>query len=362
MRPVRVSAGWADTAAVTVGEERGAGHGGGRSETPEKGGVVGTPIVWMLILLAMGVAGTAAGEEDEPAIMAPLASRSLLLDVAGSGDRLVAVGERGHILLSTDQGASWRQVPVPTQALLTAVTLGNGGSAWAVGHDSVILRSTDGGETWEVVYRDPEANQPLFDVFFLDDQRGFAVGAYGVFLESGDGGATWEPRIIFDGDNHLHHVARFPSGALLIVGERGLILRSDDQGANWRELPSPYHGSLFGSLPVDDRVLLVFGLRGHAFRSADGGTTWQEVVTHTTAMLTDACSFADGRILISGLGGVLLGSGDQGRGFAIEEDRTRLGLSAVVCLADGSAVLVGELGVQRVPAAELGALFAGGRR
>jgi len=319
-------------------------------------------MVWMLVLLAWGVAGTAAGGEDEPAIMAPLASRSLLLDVAAGGDRLVVVGERGHILLSTDQGVSWRQVPVPTQALLTAVTVGSGGRAWAVGHDSVILRSVDGGESWELVYSDREANQPLFDVFFLDDQRGFAVGAYGLFLKSEDGGATWEPRTIFDGDNHLHHVARFPSGALLIVGERGLLLRSDDQGENWRELPSPYHGSLFGSLPVDDRVVLVFGLRGHSFRSTDGGKTWQEITTHTTAMLTDACSFADGRILVSGLGGVLLGSWDQGGSFAIEEERSRLGLSAVACLPDGSSVLVGELGVQKVPAAELAALFAGGGR
>ncbi len=313
----------------------------------------------MLVLLAVGVAGTAAGE-DEPAVMAPLASRSLLLDVAGSGDRLVAVGERGHVLVSTDQGGSWRQVPVPTQALLNAVALGDDGRSWAVGHDSVILRSADGGESWELVFSDPEASEPLFDVFFLDGQRGFAVGAYGVFLESSDGGATWEPRTVFEGDNHLHHVARFPSGSLLIVGERGLILRSDDEGESWRELPSPYRGSLFASLPVDDRVLLVFGLRGHAFRSADGGATWQETATQTTAMLTDSCSFSDGRILVSALGGVLLESRDQGQGFAIDEERSRLGLAAAVCLPDGSAVLVGELGVQKLAAAELAALFAGG--
>lgn len=307
----------------------------------------------------MGVAGQAVGE-DEAAVMAPLASRSLLLDVAVGGDRLVAVGERGHILISTDQGESWRQVEVPTQALLNAVALAGDGRAWAVGHDSVILRSEDGGESWELVYSDPEASEPLFDVFFLDGQRGFAVGAYGVFLESADGGTSWEPRTIFDGDHHLHHVARFLSGSLIIVGERGLILRSDDGGESWRELVSPYHGSLFSSLPLDDSTLLVLGLRGHAYRSADGGATWQEIPTETTGTLTDACRFADGRILVSALGGVLLESRDQGQSFIIDEERARLGLSAAVCLGDGGAVLVGELGVQKVSAAEQSALFAGG--
>lgn len=320
---------------------------------------MGKPMTWMLVLLALGGTGQATGEE-EAAIMAPLAARSLLLDVAMAGDRLLAVGERGHILVSTDRGDSWRQVPVPTQALLTAVALGDGGRAWAVGHDSVILRSEDGGESWELVYSDPDANEPLFDVFFLDGDRGFAVGAYGVFMETHDGGRSWESRTAFDGDNHLQHMARLPSGALVLVGERGLILRSDDGGETFRQLPSPYHGSLFSSLPLDDRTILIFGLRGHSFRSSDGGATWREISTGTTGMLTDACRFPDGRILVSALGGVVLLSRDDGQSFAIDEERARLGLSAVACLRDGSAVLVGELGVQKITAAQLAAMFGGG--
>ena len=39
----------------------------------------------------------------------PKASKSLLLDITGSGSRLVAVGEHGHILFSDDAGANWEQ-------------------------------------------------------------------------------------------------------------------------------------------------------------------------------------------------------------------------------------------------------------
>ena len=46
---------------------------------------------------------------------------TLLLDVASAGSRLVAVGQRGHIIYSDDQGKTWVQAKVPSRVLLTAV-------------------------------------------------------------------------------------------------------------------------------------------------------------------------------------------------------------------------------------------------
>lgn len=43
-------------------------------------------------------------DPDGPARVRPLAGRSSLLDITRAGSRLVAVGERGHVLLSDDQG------------------------------------------------------------------------------------------------------------------------------------------------------------------------------------------------------------------------------------------------------------------
>jgi len=85
---------------------------------------------------------------NQPAEIAPLAATSLLLDLAQAGDRLVAVGERGHVLLSDDEGVTWRQAKsVPTRAMLTAVYFADGEYGWAVGHDETILNTVDGGET-----------------------------------------------------------------------------------------------------------------------------------------------------------------------------------------------------------------------
>lgn len=102
----------------------------------------------------------------ESSYLAPLAHKSMLLDIVTSDSRLLAVGERGHVLVSDDNGANWTQKVVPTKSTLTAV-FAMGEQLWAVGHDAVILHSADNGETWQTQQFLPELERPLLDVFFL---------------------------------------------------------------------------------------------------------------------------------------------------------------------------------------------------
>ena len=75
--------------------------------------------------------------------------RAVLLAASKAGARLVAVGERGLIVLSDDQGMTWRQArAVPTSVSLAAVRFADERTGWAVGHAGVILRTVDGGDTW----------------------------------------------------------------------------------------------------------------------------------------------------------------------------------------------------------------------
>ena len=297
----------------------------------------------------------AQDEEAQTSVMAPLADKSLILDAVALDDRLVAVGERGHILVSADDGSTWRQVEAPTRAMLTAIAFADDQVGIAVGHDAVILRTTDGGETWEMVYSAPEDEAPLFDVWFADADNGVAIGAYGSHLRTTDGGLTWEFEPIGDTDWHLHKIARADDGRLFMAAEAGMVYRSDDDGASWIELPSPYEGSYFGVLPLGEDTVLLFGLRGHLFRSEDAGETWVELDTGTVAMLTDGIRLSDGTIVIVGLGGTVLVSTDGGRSFSYSQQEGRRGISTVVETADGRLVLVGEFGVLNATLADLAA-------
>lgn len=294
---------------------------------------------------------------NQPAEVVPLASTSLLLDLAQAGDRLVAVGERGHVLLSDDRGATWRQAKsVPTRTMLTAVYFADAEYGWAVGHDETVLNTLDGGETWTRSHFAPESQQPLLDLWFANRISGIAVGAYGAYLTTNDGGRHWAstkfspPRKAASSedepppDYHLNRIVGV-GNRLYIAAEGGQLYRSDDRGANWRALPSPYEGSFFGLVPIRGDGLLAFGLRGHLFRSADAGETWTALETHTTAMLTDGVAINDLRVVIGGLTGVLLVSGDAGETFRLTQQEDRRGVSALLPGQAGTVVVAGEGGV-----------------
>ncbi len=314
-------------------------------------GLDGRRRCFLPLALAASLLFPAAARPD-PAARAPLAIRSLLLDGASVGARLVVVGERGHVLVSTDAGASWKQARVPTRALLTAVHMHDARTGWAVGHDAVILRTDDGGMTWRMVHHAPREERPLLDVWFRDARTGFAVGAYGYFLATGDGGRTWTPRMIGEEDFHFNVLAPAGSGRLFLAGESGAVYRTDDGGDTWRKLSSPYVGSWFGALALDANRLLLLGLRGRLFRSEDGGESWAPVPTATKATLTGAVRMKSGLLLVTGLEGTLLVSRDGGRSVSVDAafgtPPSRQGISTAIALADGGALLLGEFGVKRL--------------
>jgi len=311
-----------------------------------------------VIVLAVAVGGGAlavAQDETAPeaAVMARLASRTLTLDAFAVDGAYVAVGERGHILISTDGGETWQQQQVPTRTMLTGVFFHDRNLGWVVGHDSAILRTTDGGVTWELVSWAPDDENPFFDVWFSDENNGVVIGAYGGYYETTDGGETWSSRWISEDDWHLHKIARSENGRLYIAGEAGSIYRSDDDGENWVTLPTLYQGSYFGVLPLEGDSVLTFGLRGHLFRSDDAGENWEELETGTVAMLTDGQQLASGTVVITGLGGTVLTSSDGGHTFALHQQANRRGISAAVETGDGALLLVGEFGVKTAALSEL---------
>lgn len=276
----------------------------------------------------------------------PLAASSLILDMAAAGDALMAVGDRGFILRSTDAGQKWTQVASPTEAMLTALAMSSATVGVAVGHDATILRTTDAGLTWSLISQEPDLESPLLDVWFETPEHGLAVGAYGLLKETRDGGATWEDRSISDDEPHLYAAAKASDGSIFIVGETGAMFRSVDQGQTWAGVESsPYSGTYFGVMALTDGALLAFGLQGNLFRSGDLGQTWTEIVTGTTASLMGGIQRKDGRVIIVGLAGAILTSAD-GKAFTLATLKDREALSGVLELSTSALIAYGEQGVR----------------
>jgi photosystem II stability/assembly factor-like uncharacterized protein len=282
------------------------------------------------------------------------ASRGLMLDATRAGQRLIAVGDRGHILLSDDEGQHWIQAPVPTRQLLTAVFFVDERHGWAVGHDAQILASDDAGSTWTLQHQDLQREAPLLDVWFQDTRKGFAVGAYGALLATLDGGQHWldvSARLDNDEQLHLNALGAVKDAGLFIVGEQGRMFRSADDGQTWTAVQSPYSGSLFGLIGTSQsQTLLVFGLRGSVLRSTDFGSHWQRIEVPDSgapllAGLAGAARLANGSLVLVGNAGKVLRSDDHGQTFSVGTRPDRLALSAVVEAGSGGWLLVGQAGL-----------------
>ena len=314
----------------------------------------GTVALWLLFAF-FGALSAPHAAAQVAAVESRLASTSLLLDGARAGSRLVVVGERGHILFSDDNGATWTQAQVPVQVMLTGVRMHDERTGWAVGHDAVVLRTRDGSQTWQLVHYAPQAQLPLLDVWFRDAENGFADGGDTWTCRNGcwdeDAAAEGPPLLHapdsdFEDDFHLNTIVPAGSGRLFLAGEAGVLYRSDNDGRTWRALPSPYGGSWFGALALNADTVLVAGLRGRLYRSDDAGVNWRRIETGTTATLTDLIQVQPDLILITGLAGALLTSRDNGLSASYRSLPGRQGVATALPTDDENVLLVGEFGVE----------------
>jgi photosystem II stability/assembly factor-like uncharacterized protein len=277
------------------------------------------------------------------------ARRLALLDAANPGNRIVAVGDRGYIVYSEDGGGSWSRAKSPPAPLLTAVFFADAKDGWAVGHDSMIVATQDGGLTWTKQFSAEAEQRPLLDVLFLDAKTGIAVGAYGAYYETSDGGKTWNAAKATQDDKHLNAIIKVADAKLLILGEAGTILVSDDAGRKWTAVPSPYKGSLFGGVVADDGSIVAFGLRGRIYRSTDAGRTWKQVETASQATLMGGTKLPDGAIVLAGAAGTALVSRDNGQSFQPLPSGTTRAFSGAILGGPGTVLLLGEAGARSVP-------------
>ena len=183
------------------------------------------------------------------------------------------IGEHYTIRRTTDGGLSW-QVALPTGGFPNGVPILEGvythgaGQATVVGHDEYIANVNNAVSTQQAFSL--PGNEMLFDIDFISAQEGFIVGgnSAGVVLKTSNGGATWNvfanpPQLlnaleVFDHNqtfmavgsngsvayyngssvlttgfqsgvgNHLRDLAFTDATTGYIVGDNGVVLKSDN--------------------------------------------------------------------------------------------------------------------------------------
>jgi photosystem II stability/assembly factor-like uncharacterized protein len=286
-----------------------------------------------------------------PAVRVAHAVRAKMLAAARAGERLVAVGDHGVVLLSDDGGKNHRQAKsVPIDSALTSVSFVDARQGWAAGHWGAVLHTEDAGETWAQQRLESNQDRPLFAIHFFDSNNGVAVGLWSLVLVTEDGGKSWRkvempvPEGAKKADLNLFSLFVDGQGRLFAAGEKGMVLRSDDRGQHWVYLATGYKGSFWTGVVTASGTILVGGLRGSLYRSTDDGRSWTRAETHTRSSIT-ALSRVDGDIVGVGLDGLVLRSQDGGSTFKAEVRGDRSSLTALAVNGRGQPVLYSTNGV-----------------
>ena len=278
------------------------------------------------------------------------AARSLLLDATTVGSTIIAVGERGAIIRSTDSGQSWELLSSPTRATLTGISFADNNRGWIVGHDGIILATRDGGLTWTQQFNNTALS--FLDVLALDPRHAIAIGAFGSFFTTDDGGTSWTQRKALEEDLHLNRLTASVDGTLFIAGERGTLLRTTRNLETFTAAPTGYEGSFFGVLPLGNNAVLAYGLRGHVFRSEDAEISWQPIALETPALIMTAVKLKTSTIILAGQARVFFVSNDDGRNFHAWQPGLTTAVAELLEAPDGSLLAFGEAGVTRLPKPE----------
>ncbi len=334
-----------------------------------------------------------------PSLQSDLADKSIVTSIHRSQDKIMAVGERGHILAWTDRN-NWQQQSVPVSLMLTDVTSLEDGTRFAVGHDSVILKSAPHSDTWQKIFDGNQLtqlkiafiqqkiatlqeqvdvltdedeieeleytiedlefnledakleledgpNKPLLSIAVSNNKQLFAVGAYGTLLTSTDLGSTWQ--LIDDQvDNpeqfHLNAIVTGDNGFMYIVGESGLGFSSQDNGQSWDAMELPYDGSLFG-IATKQNTLVAYGLQGNFMLSRDNGLSWEAANIGSSASLLGGVIADDMTVSLVGHGGMIVRfKVSDITNLSLHQHPSNAAFSSVL-VGDNSLVLAGQFGM-----------------
>jgi photosystem II stability/assembly factor-like uncharacterized protein len=318
---------------------------------------------------------------DEAAVMHQSITGRPLMSIARAGKRLVAVGMRGLIAVSDDDGKTWTQMSAPVRSDLLALSFPTGLEGWAVGHDGVVLHTADGGKRWVKQFDgrmaatalienyktriaagdatlQPYLDQlvlnykagpslPLLGVVFRDTLHGFAVGPFGMAIATDDGGKTWAP-ILERIDNpqflHLDAICEV-AGNVYIAAEKGTVFRLDADTGKFRRVETGYAGSFFGVVGYED-VLLAYGLRGTIYRSVDHGTTWRAMKSPLHGTVTSASYVPRLRtVALVSTAGEIASADASANELRLSKSTRPTVITGVQALAGGTLVLSGLDGV-----------------
>jgi RHS repeat-associated protein len=211
-------------------------------------------------------------------------------------DTLLAVGDKGTLLISVNNGTSWNLIELHSsniRADLYDIYLDASGEGLIVG-DSGLIAHSDGVASFDfhnntflavtptcttcpstdfeistsdkIVNVDHDGSQYIISV-----QKEYKEKTIGLSYTSTDG-TDW--KVVDDiSVQQLNSLSVIDDNHMKLVGDNGVVLSSNDGGENWYALNSSESGNVTGAM-YSDSLTGVSIIGGTLFSTTDGGANW----------------------------------------------------------------------------------------
>lgn len=276
---------------------------------------------------------------------------------AGGGWR--ALLNQSLLLRSTDDGATFTAIEPPVNTGLRDV-YAEGEQIWVVGDSNCIAKSDDDGKTWKKLRRGGQWGNTLYTI--VRDQGGvfWVVGDSGILYKSINGKTFRKVKLPIK-----QRLLRFypdPQNKKKpwLLGEEGVFRFT---GKQWKKVALRKKGaSSDDTLPTmcelvrtTTGTLLIVGDRGSIFRSIDDGKTWERIANPAGVVDLEAIIVTTFGILAVGDQGTLIASNDDGRTFVNIQTSTKMEGHVWSVIAAGDGLLIGSdsAGIYRLSTSDL---------
>ncbi|MDI1323911.1 MAG: YCF48-related protein [Algoriphagus sp.] len=216
--------------------------------------------------------------------------------------------QSGKIFRTGNTGTNWVPVPAQTSETITGFYLFAPSVAYLTGTNGYIARSFDSGGTWDSKI-ETNTKENLRDVTYFDFQTGFSIGDNGQISWT-FGGNVWEnlPKLT---DENLIALSKTDSTTAIIVGNKGVILKSTDMAKTWKRIQIGETKNLNSVDFWDKNIGFIAGDGGLTLQTKDGGETWVKIPSGTTRNLTS------------------ISAGNSVAAFAVGDDGTLLNYTCI---------------------------------
>jgi photosystem II stability/assembly factor-like uncharacterized protein len=268
--------------------------------SPTLGYVAGLAISDLLVVVAGGTTARS------PTVLASSNARHFALrktprelglrDALVTSDALWTCGEYGQLALSRDRGATWTVIDTSTERCLFGLAQAAGGAVWVVGDEGYVGRVV--GERVERMSFDTTAR--LTALYRANDDL-IALGYDGTMYRHRAGTVT---RVATGATKQLTALAITNKGSWLVTGDGGFLARSPD-GSWFSRVKLGVDVDLESIAVLADGRIVIVGDRGVILVSIDDGRTWTTLETDLAAHLWTVRRFGTG-VLIGGDDGLIL--------------------------------------------------------